>query len=552
MNEWQQLRRCLPRLRQQQHLRSSVLLEVCRTMRKCCAPPSRYPNLSKASTRAFSTKERLATRQPVGASSLSFNDSSRSGFYYYRCVFTKTTGPLGTTAARGGIPSGILFQLSRAMSALSVGTAPGGTAATNVVSSIQKLPASKARALAAVAQMTTTSDHEQNFQTAEALVKRAKKENASMVFFPEAFAFLGNHFTETVAQAEPIFPGDFCDTTRTGARNDNNGDIPALPEPEDLFTDGPVASSASTSTGKARSSSLPDRRWLPRYLQLAKEHEIWISFGGYHEQAATDEERDDEKAAAAEQGIVVTSDGKSKTVSGSSDTSQIVPIRVFNSHLIVNSEGKIVARYRKIHLFDVSIPNGPVLMESRYTQPGKFEKDNLLVVPSPVGNLGLTTCYDLRFPELYTVLREELNAEVMLVPSAFTVPTGQAHWHVLLRARAIETQCFVLAAAQCGKHNEKRASYGHALVVSPWGEVLADCGGERERKENENVENKETSNTTLVVPPVSVFAFESKLALVEIDTHECDKIREKIPVFIHRDTAGIYARRKDIFEPRSA
>ena len=124
---------------------------------------------------------------------------------------------------------------------------------------------------------------------------------------------------------------------------------------------------------------------------------------------------------------------------------------VFNSHIIIDSEGEIVDVYRKLHLFDVSIENGPVLQESRYTSPG----NELKVVDSPFGKLGLSTCYDLRFPELYCKLVYEMGAQIIFVPSAFTVPTGRAHWEILLRARAIEMQAYVIAAAQVGKHSEK-------------------------------------------------------------------------------------------------
>ncbi|GFH05871.1 CN hydrolase domain-containing protein, partial [Haematococcus lacustris] len=123
----------------------------------------------------------------------------------------------------------------------------------------------------------------------------------------------------------------------------------------------------------------------------------------------------------------------------------------------------------QIHLFDVDVPNGPVLMESRTTAPG----DKLVVCPGPGGlQLGLTTCYDLRFPELYQRLTWELGAQLIAVPSAFTKITGAAHWEVLLRARAIECQAYVVAAAQAGRHNEKRESWGHAMIVDPWGEVI--------------------------------------------------------------------------------
>jgi len=150
--------------------------------------------------------------------------------------------------------------------------------------------------------------------------------------------------------------------------------------------------------------------------------------------------------------------------------------RVYNTHIVFNAKGELVSKYRKAHLFDVTIPSqGIHLKESATTAPG--DSGIVVVSESPVGILGLSICYDLRFPEQYRMLTEK-GAQVLLVPSAFTVPTGEAHWHTLLRARAIENQCFVIAAAQCGVHNDKRESYGHSLVVDPWGKVLVDAGGQ--------------------------------------------------------------------------
>lgn len=129
--------------------------------------------------------------------------------------------------------------------------------------------------------------------------------------------------------------------------------------------------------------------------------------------------------------------------------------RVYNTHVIIDNTGDVKCLYRKIHLFDVSIPGKFTLKESNTTGPGT----ELVTCDSPLGKLGVTTCYDMRFPEMYIHL-VECGSQVLLMPSAFTVPTGSAHWHTLLRARAIESQCYVLAAAQYGKHNEKRESYG--------------------------------------------------------------------------------------------
>jgi predicted amidohydrolase len=153
-------------------------------------------------------------------------------------------------------------------------------------------------------------------------------------------------------------------------------------------------------------------------------------------------------------------------------TPEIVPgdvARTYNTAVVVDPRGELVARYRKIHLFDVDIP-GTVLKESDATKAG----NELVVLDIDGAKVGVTICYDLRFPELYRQLVKDRGAEVLLVPAAFTAHTGAAHWHLLLRARAVENQAWVVAAAQHGQHNEKRASYGHSLVVDPWGTVVAE------------------------------------------------------------------------------
>lgn len=141
--------------------------------------------------------------------------------------------------------------------------------------------------------------------------------------------------------------------------------------------------------------------------------------------------------------------------------------RVYNTSVVIDSDGEICGVYRKIHLFDVDLPDAS-LCESRTVAPGT----ELVVADSSIGPIGLSICYDVRFPELYRRLAAR-GARVLLVPSAFTVPTGRDHWEVLLRARAIENQAFVLAAAQYGEHNTTRRSYGRSLIVDPWGTVLA-------------------------------------------------------------------------------
>jgi len=145
--------------------------------------------------------------------------------------------------------------------------------------------------------------------------------------------------------------------------------------------------------------------------------------------------------------------------------------RLANRSFVVDSGGAIVARYDKIHMFDIDLPGGESYRESNAYRPG----DGTVVVETPWGRLGLSICYDVRFPHLYRALAQA-GADFLTVPSVFTVPTGSAHWHVLLRARAIETGCFVFAPAQWGEHTAGRRSYGHSLIVDPWGEVLADAG----------------------------------------------------------------------------
>ncbi|KAJ8451224.1 hypothetical protein Cgig2_013996 [Carnegiea gigantea] len=161
------------------------------------------------------------------------------------------------------------------------------------------------------------------------------------------------------------------------------------------------------------------------YSDLARESKIWLSLGGFQEKGSDD-------------------------------------AHLCNTHVIVDDAGNIKGKYSKIHLFDVDVPGGTVYKESSFTE----------AVDSPIGRLGLTVCYDVRFPELYQLLRFQHKAQILLVPSAFTKITGEAHWEILLRARAIETQCYVIAAAQAGKHNEKRESYGDSLIIDPWGTVV--------------------------------------------------------------------------------
>jgi deaminated glutathione amidase len=178
--------------------------------------------------------------------------------------------------------------------------------------------------------------------------------------------------------------------------------------------------------------------------------------------------------------------------------------RLANRSFVIDDHGEIVARYDKVHLFDVDLPNGESWRESGAYAGG----DQGVVAQTPLGILGLSVCYDLRFPQLYQGL-SGAGATVLSIPAAFTVPTGEAHWHVLMRARAIENAAFVIAAAQAGQHEDGRATYGHSLVVSPWGEVLIDMGTD------------------------------SGLGFCELDLRLVDDVRARIPVIAHRRPVAV-------------
>jgi deaminated glutathione amidase len=173
--------------------------------------------------------------------------------------------------------------------------------------------------------------------------------------------------------------------------------------------------------------------------------------------------------------------------------------RLVNRSFVIDGDGKIRARYDKLHLFDVDLATGESWRESARYAPG----ETAIVVDTPVALLGLSVCYDLRFPALYSAL-SDAGAQLLSVPAAFTVPTGEAHWHILLRARAIENAAYVVAAAQCGHHQDGRNTFGHSLVVDPWGTVLLDMG------EGQGV------------------------GFAEIDLNLVEKARQQIPVLDHR------------------
>jgi deaminated glutathione amidase len=175
--------------------------------------------------------------------------------------------------------------------------------------------------------------------------------------------------------------------------------------------------------------------------------------------------------------------------------------KMFNTALLVGPEGEELSRYRKIHLFDVDLPDGNTYRESETIVAGSEPPQ--VYHSEKLGNLGLSVCYDVRFPELYRYLAKN-GADVLFVPAAFTAFTGKDHWQVLLQARAIENTCYVIAAAQAGKHNPRRHSHGHAMIVDPWGVVLADAGDQ------------------------------IGLAIAEINPSRLDQVRTQMPSLKHR------------------
>jgi deaminated glutathione amidase len=186
----------------------------------------------------------------------------------------------------------------------------------------------------------------------------------------------------------------------------------------------------------------------------------------------------------------------------------------------INDHGDITSRYQKIHLFDVDLgPGGPALKESASVEPGM---EILPPIDTPVGKLGMMICFDLRFPEISLALRRQ-GAQVMVYPSAFTVPTGKAHWETLLRARAIESQAYVVAAAQCGRHNGKRVSYGDSIVVGPWGEVV----GRLERVVDPDAEKGGVGG--------GKGGREPQLLVVDLDLGLVKKARREVPLLRRTD-----------------
>lgn len=297
------------------------------------------------------------------------------------------------------------FDLAR----LPLGAAPAYSA---VCKDMSNLGASTRRCLAGLVQMRSVNNVAANFVAASTLVQEAVSKGCKIVFLPECFAFIGARAGEAQKIAEPL--------------------------------DGPL---------------------MQQYKQLAQEHNVWLSLGGFHESC----------------------EGASK---------------IYNTHVVIDETGGIQATYRKLHLFDAPMVG---LVESKQALAGDL---GVVACDSPAGRLGVTICYDMRFPELYQKLTFVHGAQVLLMPSAFAMKTGEAHWETMLRARAIECQCYVVAAAQAGLHNSdgnQRRSWGHALAIDPWGKIVASFDGER-----------------------------TGVECFEIDLDHVDRVRENMPMHAHR------------------
>uniref|UniRef100_A0A182T378 Nitrilase and fragile histidine triad fusion protein NitFhit n=1 Tax=Anopheles maculatus TaxID=74869 RepID=A0A182T378_9DIPT len=269
----------------------------------------------------------------------------------------------------------------------------------------------------AVAQMRSTNDKQHNFAQIQTITERAKANDVQFIFFPECCDFVGTHREETLKLSEPL-------------------------------------------TGPT----------VEQYRKLAREQNVWLSFGGVHESIVEE------------------------TTSGQQVN------KIYNTHILINNVGELVASYRKLHMFNVVTP------EFKFRESETVRSGPALIPPvdTPIGRIGLQICYDMRFAEASTILRKQ-GAEILTYPSAFAMSTGRAHWEILLRARAIENQCFVIAAAQIGFHNKKRESYGHALVINPWGSILG-----------------EASNQDLDV------------VVAELDFEKLESVRTNMPCFEHR------------------
>ena len=288
----------------------------------------------------------------------------------------------------------------------------------------------------AVAQMNSTSDIAANLRTARQLCASAREQQCTVLFLPEAFAYIGDDRTMSVD----------IRSDRTDVHTNTNA------------THGVV---------------------METMRELARSYDLWISM-----------------CVPERAGVDVDVDGAAESTRNNG--------KRYNSHVILDRGGKLYGdAYRKIHLFDADVPGGAVLRESDWTARGEA----LRTYDVEGVRMGASICYDVRFPDMYQALRFEEKCDLIVVPSAFTKKTGAAHWETLLRARAIETQCYVVAAAQCGEHGNGRASYGHAMIIDPWGTVVA------------RIENDEIG-----------------IAVANVSLEHVDEVRRAMPLESHRQS----------------
>jgi len=329
----------------------------------------------------------------------------------------------------------------------------------------------------AIAQLRSTRNKHINLVNIAKTAGWAQREGAKMLFLPECLGFMGDNAEHTLLNADPPMEVQLMKNCHGGG-NTNNINNDDDDNNDEYNCEEPIE------------SIIAELRFI------AQQSKVWIS-GVIH-------------TAAAESSTTTTTTAE--------DAASPSGQKIYNTHVIIDEKGQIKSFYHKIHLFDVSIPGKVNLQESKTTAPGQ----KLVVCDdSPIGKLALTICYDMRFPEMYVELVQRGGAEVILVPSAFTVPTGLAHWHTLLRARAIESQCFVIAAAQVGRHNEKRKSYGHSLAYDPWGELLVDAGG---------YENDDKDSGGDELSPVKT----PSIVTCDIDLDLVASVRERMPIQQHR------------------
>mmetsp|Transcript_10481 Transcript_10481/g.22399 ORF Transcript_10481/g.22399 Transcript_10481/m.22399 type:complete len:409 (+) Transcript_10481:134-1360(+) len=345
-------------------------------------------------------------------------------------------------------------------------------------------------ARAAIAQLCSTRNKHSNLRNVAICAAWAKREKASMLFLPECLGFMGDSAEHTLEQADRALSSKDLEPCldslhMTSFRR-------SLATVIESYAKRPDFEISNEAVALNNDDDLEQISIIDELRFIARESGLWISGGGVHTQALST-------------AFNSVDDGRES--------------KIHNTHIIIDSNGQIKNWYHKIHLFDVCIPGKINLRESKTTAPGT----KLVVCDSPVGRLGVTICYDMRFSEMYLDLVQKGGAEVLLVPSAFTVPTGKAHWHALLRARAIENQCYVLAAAQVGKHNEKRESYGHSLAYDPWGEILCDAGGSDGVGTTDGIANG--IGAGLPVPSI---------VLCDIDLDKVAEVRERMPIQQHR------------------